>query len=120
MRTSKSIGTILLMVLCTTVAANLSRADETPLKALIINGQMNASHDWQVSSPIMKQILEQTGLFKVGFATSPPKGGNMEDFKPDFSGYNVVILDYDGEDWSEQTKTAFVEYASIPLQCSHL
>jgi type 1 glutamine amidotransferase len=110
MRTSKSICTILLMVLCTAMVASVSKAGETPLKALIVNGQTNMWHDWQVSSPIIKQILEQTGLFNVDVATSPPRGGNMEDFKPDFSGYDVVILDYDGEDWSEQTKTAFVEY----------
>ncbi len=110
MRKSKNIGIILLLVLCTTLAAKASREDDTPLKALIVNGQINMWHDWRVSSPIIKQILEQTGLFNVGVATSPPRGGNMEDFKPDFSSYDVVILDYDGEDWSEQTKTAFVEY----------
>ena len=110
MRRSKEIVAMLLTVGCVAMTADISRADETPLKALIVNGQMNKWHDWQVSSPIMKQILEQTGLFNVDVATSPPRDGNMEDFKPDFSGYNVIILDYDGEDWSEQTKTAFVEY----------
>jgi type 1 glutamine amidotransferase len=110
MRTTRIICTILLMVLCTTMITSISKAGETPLKALIVNGQTNMWHDWKVSSPIIKQILEQTGLFNVDVATSPLRGGNMEDFKPDFSSYDVVILDYDGEDWSEQTKTAFVEY----------
>ena len=85
-------------------------ADAAPLKALIVNGQMNSAHDWKTSSPVLKQILEQTDLFKVDFATSPPKGGNMEDFKPDFADYDVVVLDYDGDYWSEQTQAAFVEY----------
>lgn len=83
-----------------------------PMKALIVNGQMNRDHDWKVSSLILKQILEQDGLFKVDFATSPPKGSNMEDFKPNFNVYDVVVLDYDGDYWSEQTRSAFVEYVN--------
>jgi type 1 glutamine amidotransferase len=86
-------------------------ADEARLKALIVNGQNN--HGWKTSSPVLKQILEHTGLLKVDVATSPAKGsGNMESFKPDFAAYNVVVLDYNGEPWSNQTKKAFVEYVN--------
>lgn len=100
------------VVLCLGLVAQVlsASADAAPLKALIVNGQMNKAHDWKVSSPILKRILEQTGLFKVDFATSPPKGGNMENFKPDFAAYDVMVLDYDGDYWSEQTKKAFVKY----------
>ncbi|MHC4618791.1 MAG: family 16 glycoside hydrolase [Planctomycetota bacterium] len=69
-------------------------AEAAGLKALIVNGQNN--HGWQRSSPILKQILEQTGLFEVDVATSPPKGGDMRGFKPDFAEYDVVVLDYNG------------------------
>jgi len=113
MRQGSSISNIVLpVVLCVALTVQLPSvlADVSPLKALIVNGQMNVSHDWQVSSPIIKKILEQTGLFEVDFATSPPKGGNMEEFKPNFTAYDVVILDYDGEYWSEQTQQAFVDY----------
>jgi hypothetical protein len=108
----KLIRLALPVVLCLGLAAQAPSAwaDTAPLKALIVNGQMNKSHDWTVSSPILKRILEQTGLFKVDFATSPPKDGDMENFRPDFAAYDVVVLDYDGEYWSEQTKKAFVEY----------
>ena len=109
---SKIIGIVLPVVLCFGVAAQAaSESAATPLKALIVNGQMNRAHDWKVSSPILKRILEQTGLFKVDFATSPEKSsGNIEDFKPNFSAYDVVVLDYDGDYWSEQTQAAFVQY----------
>ena len=96
-------------------------SDVEPLKALIVTGQSSRSHNWEVSSLILKQLLEQTGLFKVDIAASPPKGSDMEDFRPNFAAYNVVVLDYNGSEhpderlqegdaWSEQTKTAFVEY----------
>jgi len=109
----KVINFVLPVILCLGLVVQVSSvwADAAPLKALIVNGQMNGAHDWKVSSPILKRILEQTGLFKVDFAKSPEKGsGNIEDFKPNFAAYEVVVLDYDGDYWSEQTQAAFVQY----------
>ncbi len=80
------------------------------IKALIVNGQMNNSHDDKESSPVLERILELTGEFNVEIATSPKKGGDMSTFKPQFSNYDVIILDYDGDEWSEETKTNFVDY----------
>ncbi len=83
------------------------------IKALIVTGQSNQWHPWELSSPILKQILEQTGLFKVNMAISPPGDEGIGDFAPEFADYKVVVLDYDSsgrKEWSEQTKRAFVEY----------
>jgi len=77
-------------------------------KALVVTGQNN--HNWETSSPILKQLLEQTGIFSAEILKTPEKGGDMSTFNPDFSKYDVVILDYSGDSWSEKTKTAFVEY----------
>ena len=76
--------------------------------ALIITGQNN--HDWKLSSPVLGQILEETGLFTVDIMTTPQEGGDMSLFDPDFTKYNVVVLDYVGDSWSEKTKTAFVDF----------
>ncbi len=105
----------LFVVFCFALVGETSSAaaDTARLKALIVTGQTNPWHDWKVSSPILKQLLEQTVLFKVDIATSPLGNEGIENFKPDFASYDVVVLDYDGYDrqgWSEQTKTAFVEY----------
>lgn len=80
------------------------------LKALIVDGQNG--HDWKSTTPVLKQLLEQTGLFTVDVATSPPKGADMSGFKPDFAQYNVVVLNYQGDDWPESTRQAFVEYVA--------
>jgi HEAT repeat protein/type 1 glutamine amidotransferase len=111
----KVLTALLVIVSCLCLAGKVSSvaADEPSLKALIVTGQSNPWHKWEVSSPILEQLLEQTGLFKVDTATAPPGNEGIEDFKPDFAAYDVVVLDYDGYDrkeWSEQTKTAFVEY----------
>ena len=79
-------------------------------KALLITGQNN--HNWKVSSPVLKQILEQSGLFSVKVETSPAAGQKMDGFKPDFSKYDVVVLDYNGDSWPESTNKAFEEYVS--------
>ncbi|MCK5172123.1 MAG: ThuA domain-containing protein, partial [Planctomycetes bacterium] len=76
----------------------------------VVTGQSNSSHDWTKLSPALKTILEQTGLFAVDVATSPAKGQDMSSYKPDFDAYDVVVLDYDGNEWAQQTKDNFVEY----------
>jgi len=76
--------------------------------ALIITGQNN--HNWKASSPVLKQLLDQTGLFTTEIATTPAKGGDMNSFNPDFSKYKLVVLDYNGDSWSDKTKEAFVKF----------
>jgi uncharacterized protein len=77
-------------------------------KALIVTGQNN--HNWKASNPILKQLLEQTGLFTADIMITPAKGGDMNSFNPDFSKYNVVVLDYNGDSWSDKTKAAFLTF----------
>lgn len=86
----------------------IASAENTGLKAMIVTGQN--SHDWKVSTPIIKQIVENTGLFTVDIVESPASGKNMDQFSPDFSRYDVVILNYQGDSWPEQTRKKFVNY----------
>jgi len=77
-------------------------------KLLIIDGQNN--HAWQQTTPVLKRLLEETGLFVVDVATTPPKGGDLSAFKPDFAQYRVVVSNYNGEPWSPETKAAFEKF----------
>lgn len=83
-------------------------AADAPIKALIIDGQNN--HNWKATTPVLKQILEETKLFTVDVATSPAK--DTAGFAPKFADYKVVISNYNGAEWPEQTKSAFVEYVA--------
>jgi len=78
------------------------------IKTLIITGQNN--HNWKASSPILEQILDESALFEADIAISPPRGGNMEEFTVDFSAYHLVVLDYNGEEWAEPMKRAFLDF----------
>ncbi|MEE0689989.1 MAG: ThuA domain-containing protein [Bacteroidaceae bacterium] len=79
-----------------------------PIKALVVSGQNN--HNWQVSHKVLKQILDNSGLFVTDIALTAPAGGDMTTFKPDFSQYDVVVLDYNGDRWPAETDSAFVKY----------
>lgn len=81
-----------------------------PYKALIITGQNN--HSCEASTPILKQILDNSGLFATYIAKSPAAGEDMSNFKPVFADYDLIVLDYTGDAWPEETQTAFLSYVS--------
>lgn len=83
-------------------------ASAAPLKALIVDGQNN--HAWKETTPVLKKIMEDSGLFTVEVATTPPKGGDMSTFHPDFAAYSVVVLNYNGDAWTAATNQAFDDY----------
>lgn len=99
------LGLIMLAPSCTQ-----SPVSNAPNRALIVTGQNN--HNWQGSTPVLKQILENSGLFSVDVAQTPAKGNDMSTFKPDFSKYQVVVLDYYGDAWPEVTQKALETYVS--------
>jgi len=82
--------------------------EQNAYKALIITGQNN--HNWQASSAILKKYLDQTKLFTTNIVESPSQGKDMSGFNPEFTRYDVVVVDYNGDAWPEKTKAAFVDY----------
>ena len=87
---------------------------QAPIKVLLVTGQSNRYHNWEVSSPIVKRHLEESGRFAVTVATTPPKGTaenqDMSSFAPRFSDYQAVVLDYEGFEFAAPVKQAFVDY----------
>ena len=92
-------------------AGSLLPGHAEPLKTLIIDGQNN--HKWKTTTPVMKKALEETGLFAVEVATSPPHGSpELAAFKPDFAKYKVLVMNYNGDLWGEPTRLALEKYMS--------
>ncbi|MCL3779663.1 ThuA domain-containing protein [Prolixibacteraceae bacterium JC049] len=96
-----------ILIIC--LVALLFGCKQTEYKALIVTGQNNA-HAWEESHPILKKIIENTGLFQVDVAISPKKGENMSTFSPEFKKYDVVVMDYDGDMWAPDTRKNFEQY----------
>jgi len=90
-----------LLLIATTISA-------APIKALIVDGQNN--HDWKATTPVLKKILEDSGLFAVDVATAPSKKAEMGSFRPGFSGYKVIVSNYNGEAWPKETQDDFVKF----------
>jgi len=84
------------------------KENKGPLKALIVDGQNN--HDWKSTTPVLKSLLEETGLFTVEVATSPARKQPMDSFKPNFAKYDVIVANYTGDNWPKETQDALVEY----------
>lgn len=98
------------VMICQLAAAEPASAELAPLKALIVDGQNN--HAWAQTTPVLKQALEESKRFTVEVATSPAKGKDMSAFRPKFSDYDVVVSNYNGENWSKETQTDLINYVN--------
>lgn len=130
---------IIAFILVTTVLVACNTSKKTipkkeKIKVLIVDGQNN--HEvWPKSTIMMKQYLEETGLFTVAIARSNylwkseretayvslagvgdrevvKKAKTDPDFKPDFEKYGVVVSNFGwrAADWPKATQEAFENY----------
>ena len=111
--------TILAAALCMAALATAPARAAEKLNALIVDGQNNHKV-WPETTKMMKKYLEETGLFQVDVATTAPRGTDPN-FKPKFSDYDVVISNYNGAAWPQETQQAFVDYgAETVMRASEL
>jgi len=101
------------------------------ISILIVDGQNN--HNWKAMTPFMKEQLEQTGMFTVAVSTSPQRVNpprnltkeqrtkalkaanelNAKEWKawrPAFEKFDVVISNYNGQEWPAPVMLAFEKY----------
>jgi hypothetical protein len=98
----------LLAALLTFWAAN---AEAAPIRVMILDGASAAAyHDWKLTTQIMKRELEEAGLFDVTVVSAPPADGDFSNFRPDFARYQVVLSNYDSQDWPAALKAQFEAY----------
>jgi len=76
------------------------------IKVLLVDGQNN--HDWKRCSPVMIDTLQATGRFEIERAIVTKE--EIADFNPDFAKYQVILSNYNGEPWLEETQRSFVQY----------
>lgn len=83
------------------------------LRVLIIDGQNN--HNWMTMTPILRDALEKTERFQVEVATTPPKGSPAaawDEFTPDFSRFDVLVSNYNGERWPSRVEKSLETYVA--------
>lgn len=75
------------------------------IRALIIDGMNN--HDWQRTTVAIRKALSETFDIQVATVVDPAT------FTVDFSLYEVVVSNYYGPEWPEQTISALEDYVRI-------
>ena len=95
------------------IAFILPAVAAAPLRVMLLDGESGGPyHKWQLITPLLKKQLEETGLFQVDVVTAPPANGDFSGFKPEFTKYQVIVLNYDAPDdrWSAELKASFEAY----------
>ena len=105
-----AIYAMILMVLFLIVPAAVAAP---PTRVMLLDGESGGPyHAWQETTPYLKRMLDDTGIFQTDVVTAPPRGGDFTNFKPDWSKYQVIVLNYDAPDerWSADLKASFEKY----------
>jgi type 1 glutamine amidotransferase len=84
--------------------------DDAPIRVMLLTGQSSIYHDWQKSSAVIDRILTAADIFNVDVVTTPAEGDSMNDFAPAWTEYDVIVMDYDGDEWPNATRSAFEAY----------
>lgn len=81
------------------------------IQVLLLDGESaGAYHNWQLTTPLLKQELEETGLFNVTVATAPHSDGDFSQFKPEFTKYQVIVSNLDSPSWPADLRSSFEDY----------
>lgn len=88
---------------------NAGTAPATPIRVMILDGESNPWHDWQATTPLLRRMLEETGLFEVEVVTAPGAGEDFSAFEPEFHRHHVIVLNYDAPDgrWPASIQAGF-------------
>jgi type 1 glutamine amidotransferase len=96
--------------------ASLSTARaQAPIPVMILDGESAGPyHDWQRVTPVLKKMLDETGLFTTTVVTAPPRDGDFSSFAPAFASFRVVVMNYDAPDerWPAALKASFEQYVA--------
>jgi uncharacterized protein len=102
---------LLLSALFITSFATNSLQAEDKIDVLIVDGPQKF-HEYEKTTPVLKAILEKLPQFEVGVSRSTPETCQDGSYKPDFSKYDVVVINegFGSNDWPEATQKAFEKY----------
>ena len=103
----------MLCLLAATLFPVSSFAQHAPIRVLLLDGESGGPyHNWKLTTPVLREVLEDTGLFHVTVLTAPAHDGDFMQFDPQFGKYQVIVMNYDGPDWPESLRSQFEQFVS--------
>jgi uncharacterized protein len=102
-------------LLAVIVLALVAVAAQAPrgVPVMLLDGESAGRyHDWPRVTPVLKAMLDETGLFAVTVVTAPGTAGELAGFDPQFAKYRAVVMNYDAphERWPAGLKASFERY----------
>jgi HEAT repeat protein len=82
-----------------------------PIKVMILGGQNN--HNWKESNAYLWVVLDREKHIAATISNAPEEGASPADkdaWRPQFENYDCVILNYNGDMWTERVKAEFQNY----------
>jgi uncharacterized protein len=107
--------TIVLAAVAIAAIVSVSSRAAAPIRVMLLDGESGGPyHQWPLTTRVLKKQLDETGLFEVDVVTAPPAGSSFSAFKPVFTNYQAVVLNYDAPDqrWPADLKATFERYVS--------
>ncbi len=106
-----ALAVFLVMLAGAAVCASAAPSKGQPISVLLIDGQSGGPyHAWQLTTAVLKRELKDAGIFSVTVATSPKFGEDFSAFKPEFSKYQAIVLNYDAPDWPADLREQLETY----------
>lgn len=112
MKTAK-IAALVVMLLLPTMRTEAQASSAGPIRVLLLDGESGGPwHNWKLTTPVLREELEETGLFQVTVLTAPPSSGDFSGFNPEFSHYQVIVSNYDAPDWPAALRGQLEQFVS--------
>ena len=105
-----SLACCLLPVVMSGAFAITGHTAESRIRVLIVDGYSN--HDWQLTTRLIRGILEPAGVFDIAVSTAPPTkdAPGWDAWRPRFADFDVVIQTYNdlggGPSWPRAVQEA--------------
>ena len=95
------------VLLCVSAAAQGAESSASArLRILILTGQSDTQyHDWRLSTPFLRGVLDRTGHFDVR-VLEEPRGMTAATL----AGYDALVLNYLGPRWGAESERAVEEF----------
>lgn len=113
MKNRLTLGISMMLLACLAFLGFAKNGEEKSdvLKVLILDGQNN--HNWEATTPVLKDALGSDARFTVDVSTTPGKKGTdaeWDKWRPDFTKYDVIVTNYNGQMWPAEVRDSFVNF----------